>query len=88
MDALLCGESRSGPDLLKLGWHMPPVAPSHGAPKPHRIQCVNRVRGDPGLCSWIELVAERSGARKRAVFDEAAGFGGPGTSVFGGSQIP
>jgi hypothetical protein len=66
---------------------MPLVAPSSEAPT-SRDTSVNRVQGDPRLCSWIELVAERSGTRKRAVFDEAAGGVGPGTSALGGSQIP
>ena len=83
----LCGESRSGPDPSKLGLHGVRKE-GHAAgyavrmgPNPEGHLASTRFSSDPGLCSWIELVAESVAAPGDASRERAA----PGTSAMEGA---
>jgi len=104
MDGLLCGESRSGPDSLKLGWHglrkechvIGCAVPWGPNPAGHTCQPGSRRSGAVladrigrrNSAAVTPRDGRRSGARKHAVFDEAAGGGGPGTFALGGESNP
>lgn len=76
----LCGESRSGPDPSKQGQHAL-RKDGHAAGRavlrgesPAGCIASTRFEGDPGLCSWIELVAD-IGGRVRRCFARAGSAG-------------
>lgn len=94
MAGLLCGESRSGPDPLKLGrrgireeGHVAGCAVRWGL-NPGGHIAATRFPRRSRLCSWIEQVAARPGLGKRAAFDGAASGDGPGASTLGGESNP
>jgi hypothetical protein len=92
----LCGESRSGPDLSKLGRRddrkvkvtllltvSGGASTSLGTP---RQQGSSVIRGCARGSNWSQT--RRSGPGKRVAFDEVASGNGPGTSSFGGELNP
>jgi hypothetical protein len=92
----LCGESRSGPDLSKLGRRddrkvevtslltvSGEASTSLGTP---RQRGSSVIRGCARGSNWSQT--RRSGPGKRVAFDEVASGSGPGTSSLGGESNP